>query len=200
MKKQMIEEMLRLHGLRDDALVSSAKRGEHSAFTELWHRHSGRAFTKIYRITGNRQDAEDALQDSFLNAFTHLKTFDGRSQFSTWLTRIATNSALMILRRRKSRPSISMDSCVDGSMPPKWAAIDPAPDAEAEYLRLERDRRLKHAIDQLHPKLRGVVEMRVKQDHPLKDISARAGISLPAVKARLMRARGVLRQSMERTG
>jgi RNA polymerase sigma factor (sigma-70 family) len=200
MRKSMTEETLRLQGLSDDALVSSAKRGEHSAFTELWHRHSGRTFTKVYRITVNRQDAEDALQDCFLSAFTHLETFDGRSQFSTWLTRIAINSALMILRRRKSRPSISMDSCVDGSSPLERMSIDPAPDAEAEYLRLERVRRLKQAIDQLHPRLRGVVELRVNQDHPLKDISARAGISLPAVKARLIRARGVLRQSMERTG
>ena len=84
----------------DETLVAAAKTGEHQAFSELWNRHSKKTFSTMYRITRNRQDAEDALQDAFLKAYVHLKNFDGRSSFSTWLTRIAINSALMILRRK----------------------------------------------------------------------------------------------------
>src|SRR5882724_10056900 len=88
----------------DEDLVAAAKLRDHPAFAELWTRHSNTAFKMAYRITGNRDDAEDAIQDAWMKAYMHLNTFDGRAKFSTWLTRIAMNSALMILRRRRARP------------------------------------------------------------------------------------------------
>jgi RNA polymerase sigma-70 factor (ECF subfamily) len=93
----------------DEVLVAAAKLGDHHSFAELWTRHSKTAFNMAYRITGNRDDAEDAIQDAWMKAYTHLNTFDGRAKFSTWLTRIAINSALMILRRKRSHPESSMD-------------------------------------------------------------------------------------------
>ncbi len=72
----------------DDLLIAAAKSGNHLAFVELWARHSKIGFNMAYRITGNREDAEDVIQDAWLSAYVHLNTFDGRSKFSTWLTRV----------------------------------------------------------------------------------------------------------------
>src|ERR1700690_2280905 len=83
----------------DEALIARAKLGDHLAFVELWTRHSNTAFGMAYRIVGNRDDAEDAIQEAWLKAYVHLNTFEGRSKFSSWLTRITINSALMTLRR-----------------------------------------------------------------------------------------------------
>lgn len=88
-----------LHGRGENALVTALKRGQTSAFNELWQSHSTRLYWTTFRTTRNLQHAEDALQGALLNAFVHLQTFDGRSSFPTWLTRIAINSALMIVRK-----------------------------------------------------------------------------------------------------
>jgi DNA-directed RNA polymerase specialized sigma24 family protein len=98
----------------DESLVAAAKEGLHIAFAEVCNRHSRRIFTTVYRITKNREDAEDACQDATLKAFVHLNTFDGRAKFSTWLTRIAINSALMILRQKRRRNETSIDAHFDG--------------------------------------------------------------------------------------
>jgi RNA polymerase sigma-70 factor (ECF subfamily) len=103
----------------DNLLIPAAKAGDHSAFMELWMRHSRRAFRMVYRIMGNRDDAEDVLQDTWMKAYVHLNTFNERAQFSTWLTRIAINSALMTLRRRRSHPETAMD-VADGEI---WRAV-----------------------------------------------------------------------------
>src|SRR5260370_5193667 len=86
----------------DETLVAAAKNGHSGAFDDLCKRHAEKMFRISYRITRNREDAEDAVQECFLNAFLHLQDFDGRSRFSTWLTRIAMNAALMKLRRNPS--------------------------------------------------------------------------------------------------
>src|SRR6516225_226220 len=86
----------------DYMLVESAKKGERTAFDLLCERYLSQLIRAAFRVTRNREDAEDAVQDALLNAFVHLRAFDGRSSFSTWLTRIAINSALMLLRKRKS--------------------------------------------------------------------------------------------------
>ena len=88
----------------DDRLVAAAQTGDTSAFDELCKRHTQRIFRMTHRITRNHEDAEDALQDCLLNAFIHLRSFDGRSRFSTWLTRIAMNAALMKLRKNRVSP------------------------------------------------------------------------------------------------
>src|ERR1700756_4706085 len=84
----------------DEVLVGAAKAGDRPAFAELWERHSNTAFKMAHRITKNLEDAEDVIQDAWLKAYVHLATFDGRARFSTWLTRIVINSALMTLRRK----------------------------------------------------------------------------------------------------
>src|SRR5260370_32091277 len=125
----------------DEDLVAAAKLGDHHAFAELWTRRSKIAFNMAYRITGNQDDAEDAIQDAWMKAYTHLNTFDGRAKFSTWLTRIAINSSLMILRRKRSHPETSME-ITDGDTRQHWEIADQTKNVEELYARHERVERL----------------------------------------------------------
>jgi RNA polymerase sigma-70 factor (ECF subfamily) len=180
---------------RDDVLVAAAKLGDRPAFEELWKRHSNMAFQKVYRITGNRADAEDVIQEAGMRAYVHLKTFDGRSKFSTWLTRIAINSALMTLRTKRSRPEAFME-VVDGETWRHVEIADEAKDAEWHYLRRENVERLRRAICNLTPSLRSVVEIHQSSDGTIREIASFAGISTTAAKSRLSRARTILRRAL----
>jgi RNA polymerase sigma-70 factor (ECF subfamily) len=89
-------------------LIAAAKGGEGAPFGELCERHIKQVSGVTRRIMPNREDVEDAVQDCFLNAFVHLKDFDGRSRFATWLTRIAINAALMKLRKKRGVQEVPM--------------------------------------------------------------------------------------------
>ena len=122
--------------MSDAFLVSTAKSGDTDAFVELSKRHYRRVFYETYRITRNWQDAEDALQDSLLRAFSHLNNFQERSSFSTWLTRIAINSALMILRKKRNGFELSLDGTDDPSGEcERWDTQSPAENPESSYVR-----------------------------------------------------------------
>jgi RNA polymerase sigma-70 factor (ECF subfamily) len=181
----------------DEVLVAAAKTGNHSAFAELWTRYSNTAFKIVYRITGSRDDAEDAIQDAWMKAYMHLKTFDSRSKFSTWLTRIAINSALMILRKKRSHPETSMDWSIDGETWQQWEVADKRANIEEHYSRKETERDLKQAIHRLRPALRTIIEIQQSNDGSIKELADVAGISVAAVKSRLLRARTVLRRSLQ---
>ena len=180
----------------DDVLVSAAKLGDHHAFAELWTRHSKIAFNMAYRITGNRDDAEDASQDAWMKAYTHLNTFDGRAKLSTWLTRIAVNSSLMILRRKRSHPESSTE-ITDGDTWQHWEIADQTESVEDLCARHERVERLRRAICCLQPTLRNVVEIYQSNDRSVKEVAELAGISVAAAKSRLVRARKTLRRAFE---
>jgi RNA polymerase sigma-70 factor, ECF subfamily len=176
----------------DEVLVAAAKLGDHQAFSELWARHTSRVFKTTYRITGNREDAEDAIQDAWMKAYQHLNTFDGRAQFTTWLTRIAINSSLMILRRKRARPETSMD-IGDGDTS-QWEIADQTKSVEELYTGQERVERLKRTICRLLPTLRDVVEIHQSEDCSIKEVAELTGISVAATKSRLLRARTILRR------
>jgi RNA polymerase sigma-70 factor (ECF subfamily) len=181
----------------EEILVDAAQSGEEWAFMELSRRHSPRAFNTIYRVTKNREDAEDALQDSLMKAFLHLKQFDGRSSFSTWFTRIGINSALMILRKKRGSRETSMDVTLDGGDTwHSWDVADHAPDPEKRYAANERTMRLQRAIGRLPNALRSVVEIRQVEDLSMREIADAVGISVPAAKSRLLRARATLSRSL----
>jgi len=181
----------------DAVLVSTAKSGDANAFVELSKRHSNRLLETTYRITRNRQDAEDALQDSLLKAFSHLKDFQERSSFSTWLTRIAINSALMILRKKRVCVEISIDGTDDpDGKYERWEARSPTEDPESRLAREEREELLRDAILRLPPVVREVVELRQARDYSAREIAQALGISIPAVKSRLSRAKLTLRAAL----
>src|SRR6476619_1658732 len=144
----------------EDALVAAAKQGQAEAFATLCQPYARRLIRNAHRITRNHEDAEDALQDAFLSAFIHIKNFDGRSSFSTWLTRIAINSALMILRRKRSALELSIDDPGNHEGNLAFPDVpDRAPDPEAHCAQREREGILRSAIRALRPTIRQAIEL-----------------------------------------
>jgi RNA polymerase sigma-70 factor (ECF subfamily) len=178
----------------DEVLVGAAKLGDRPAFAELWERHSNTAFNVAYRVTKNRDDAEDVIQEAWMRAYVHLNTFDGRAKFSTWFTRIVINSALMTLRRKRAHPETSTE-ITDGETWQHWEIADQTKDVEELYVR-QRMERLWRAICRLQPSLRNVVEIHQSNDSSVKEIAELAGLSVAATKSRLLRARRALRKDL----
>src|ERR1700692_1196770 len=148
-----------------------------NAFQQLYEQSAPRVLKTLYRITRNREDAEDALQEAFLNAFLHAKDFDGRSSFSTWFTRIAINSALMILRKRRTHPEFSIDGTdADGNEKP-WVVPDIAANPEKLYAQSEREGILKAAVGDLRPTIRKAVEVGQLQERSMRETADVLGIS-----------------------
>jgi RNA polymerase sigma-70 factor (ECF subfamily) len=175
---------------RDAMLVAVARSGDSSAFVELSKRHSRRVLHKVYRITNNWQDAEDVLQESLMRAFVNLHTFECRASFSTWLTRIAINTALMLLRKRKTILRSAIDSSRDDmDQSETWELRDHRENPEQRYAREQRAILLSRAMLRLRPASRRVLELQQAGDLSTKEIAQSLGISEPAVKSRLLRAR-----------
>ena len=163
---------------------------------QLKDRHAHKLLSRIYRITRNWQDAEDVLQESLLKAFIHLSTFEGRSSFSSWLTRIAINSALMLLRKRRMVEISIDDSAIDGENWSGWEPADTRKNPEETYAQWELEQQLRSATRQLRPALRNVVDLRRMEDFSTREIAAALRISPSAAKSRLTRAKTTLRASM----
>lgn len=181
--------------VNESTLLSAAKRGQPEAFAELCQRHSKRIFHTIFRITRNREDAEDALQDSYLNAFVHFRKFDGRSTFTTWLTRIAINSALMKIRKNRGYRELPMEGPADeGQKPLQFEFTDRSPDPEQRYAQKERDGILTSVVRGLRPAIRRAVEIRQLQECSVNETAQILGISVAATKGRLFQARAALRK------
>ena len=178
-------------------LVATAKSGDAAAFVELSERHSDRLLRTINQITRNWHDAEDALQDAMLKAFAHLKDFQEKSSFSTWLTRIAINSALMIIRKKRGYYDIPTDGADDSSGAyQRWEAKSLIQDPESRFARRETEELLRDAILRLPPVFREVVELRQTRECSVREIAQTLGISVSAVKSRLARARVTLRAAL----
>jgi RNA polymerase sigma factor (sigma-70 family) len=182
--------------LNHESLLQGAAAGDANSFARLCEQNGQRIFNIVSRITKNHEDAEDALQDSYLRAFVHLKDFDRRSSFSTWLTRIAINSALMKLRKNRTCREVSMDEPADDNTErPHLQAVDSDPDPEERYAQSERARIVRGAVCRLRPKLRRVVELAQLEERPMKEAAEMMGISVGTAKARLFHGRVALRKS-----
>jgi RNA polymerase sigma factor (sigma-70 family) len=185
------------HGLSDESLVKAAKRGHSMAFATLSERYRQQLFRAAHRITRSREDAEDAVQDTLLRAYVHMTDFDGRSSFGTWLTRIAINSALMILRKKRASHEIATDGNDDfGADAPHYEITDHRPNPERYYAQSEEEGMLREAIQSLRPTLRIVVQIQQQQERSMRETAEAIGISLAAAKGRLFHARKALRRSM----
>src|SRR5271156_3763457 len=181
----------------DEFLVATAQNGGNWAYAELCERYRPLMFHIVHRITRNSHDTEDVIQDALMKAFVHIRTFDGRSAFSTWLTRIAINCALMLIRKRGCHQEDSLDDHGDTRRRGLLEIVEPAHNPEEHYIRIERQLRVRQAIRRLSPTLRNVAEIRQSQDGSIKEIAMIAGLSVSATKSRLRRARLALRQSLE---
>ncbi len=179
-----------LRAWSEKQLIAAAKSGRRAPFGELCERHMKQVSCVTRRIIRNREDAEDAAQECFLNAFVHLKGFDGRSQFATWLTRIAINAALMKLRKNRRAGEVALDEPNPPSEPAAQREFRyDAPDPEESFALRERKRIVKSAISGLRPRARNVVELIHLQEHSISETAQILGISTGAVKARMFHAK-----------
>ena len=184
--------------LQDLDLVHRAKDGDLSSFSELVSRHERKIFRLTQHITGNREDAEDALQESFLKAFTKLAQFEEGSQFYTWLVRIAVNESLMKLRKRRNTPPmVSLDEPIDtedGPLPREIGQWDDNP--EARYAQQELGEILDREVKSLPAVFRTVLVLRDLEQLSTEETAQMLELTVPAVKSRLLRARLQLREKL----
>ena len=179
--------------MSDEVLVAGAKMGHGSVFEELHNRHRERMFRVAHRITRHREDALDAVQECFLSAYVHLKKFDERARFSTWLTRIVINAALMKIRKNRVSREVGAEDAADAV-----ELTDSVPDPEEICARTEQKAALRDAIAKLRPTLRNVVELHDLQECSLYETAEKLGISVAAAKGRLFHARATLRRRHEK--
>jgi RNA polymerase sigma-70 factor (ECF subfamily) len=189
-----------VEGVTDEmALVHAAKRGDLEAFSQLVNRYDRNIFRIAQHITHNEEDAQDVVQDAFLKAYQNLEQFQENSKFYTWLVRIAVNEALMKLRKRRTDRTVSLDEDVEteeGSMPREVA--DWSPNPEQLYGQSELGDILKKTIQGLPPGFRTVFVLRDVEGLSTEETAEMLGLSVPAVKSRLLRARLQLRERLAR--
>jgi RNA polymerase sigma-70 factor (ECF subfamily) len=184
----------------DLGLLERARAGDDQAFAQLVVKYERKVYRIAKNITQSDEDAEDVLQDSFLKAYEHLKDFQGQSKFYTWLVRIAVNESLMKLRKRKSDRTVSLDENIETEEEPivrEIAVWDDDP--EKRYTQTEMREILDKAIQSLKPIFRVVFILRDVEELSTEDTATTLGLSVPAVKSRLLRARLELREKLTRT-
>ena len=170
----------------DNEGVSAIQARSSEYFRNLHSLYSRRLYRTILAIRKNPQDAEDVLQNTFLRAYLAIHTFEGRSNIYSWLTRIAVNSALMLLRKRRARAEIFFDPQLESLF---FEGRDSAPNPEEAYDLDQRRRKTLRAIHRLDPRLRAPIWMQSMHGRSVNEIGRAMNISESAVKARLYRAR-----------
>ena len=192
----------------EETLVQRALDGDSEALDALFARDNRALYQTALRLLGNAEDAEDALQEGLLAAYRNLRRFQRRSKFSTWLTRIVINAALMRRRSRKSRPAVSLDEWLTseesvasgcGYRQAGERLADAGPNPEQLYVGREMAERLEEGLRTLSPVLRKAFRMRELQGLSAEETAAALGVSRNALKARLWRARHLLTERLKTT-
>jgi RNA polymerase sigma-70 factor (ECF subfamily) len=186
---------------QDLALLRCARQGDFTAFEALVGRYQGRLYGLAWRIVGQRQDAEDVVQQTFLSVLEHLDSFREESSFATWLLRIATNLALKVLRKRRGLPTVPLQSADPESYarlphPEFIAQWRDGPEALAQ--RAEVRHLLEQALAELDDKYRLVFVLRDLEGLSVRDTASALGLTEATVKVRLLRARLQLRERLTR--
>lgn len=183
----------------EEKLIRAGQRGDHQAVETLFRRYQRPLFQTALRVLGNTEDAEDALQDGLLSAYRNLKRFEGRSQFSTWLTRIVINAALMRRRSAKARPAISLDEPPrEDELPATERFADDGLTPEQVFENTEIREMLSENLDQLSPLLRTAFVLREVQGYSTGEAAKKLGVTENTLKARLWRARHQLAERLGR--
>lgn len=176
----------------DEEFVTRVKAGDTDAFEELVRRHGRRVYRSLIGILGSAEEAEDALQDAFLKAFQHLPEFEGRARFSTWLVRIALNTGLQRLRGRKDFETLDEDS--EDFRPRRIQAWQENP--EESYSREELRKLVEQEVMKLPSKYRVALMLRDLEELSTEEAANALGLTIPGLKARVLRGRLMLRESM----
>jgi RNA polymerase sigma-70 factor (ECF subfamily) len=185
----------------DHAIALAAKRGDERAFGILFKRYQPKIFAVALRYTRVPEDAEDIVQQSFQKAFIHLHAFEGKSSFSTWLTRIAINEALMLLRRGRTLREVPMEDSSKNETSTRGLEIpDSGLDPEANYLKREETEVLSAAISKLKARTRTAIELRELAELSTRETARRMSLSVAAVKARVFHGRRRLRKELRGLG
>jgi len=182
--------------LLDQELVEKAKAGELRAFEELMNKYERKVYGIAYRMTGNRQEAEEVLQETFLSVYKALSRFKGKSSFSTWLYRVAVNAALMRLRKKRV-DTVSLDEPLisdDGDRLKRQVVDWTTPEELVERKRLMEV--ISDAIDSLPETYRAIILLRDREGLSNSEVARILKTSVPAVKSRLHRARMHLRDRL----
>jgi RNA polymerase sigma-70 factor, ECF subfamily len=177
-------------------LVVAAKNGDEQAFETLFKRYERKTFAVVLRYTRVVEDAEDIVQQSFYKAFVHLCQFQGESSFSTWLTRIAINEALMFLRSIGAVRKVSIDDILDAGSADSLRIPDSNPDPETRCSQREEARILSKAVRNLRPRLRTTIVLSELRELSTSETARRMGLSVATVKARRFRGKRELRQKL----
>jgi len=183
----------------DRALVERLKTGEEQALEALYRRYSARVYRQASILLRNDAEAEEITQEVFLTLYTKAKTFRGEAAFSTWLYRLTLNAALTRLRRRKKAQEVSYEDYLPRYEPDghhlggEGSVVDWSHDVEKQVAGKELQRILQQALDQLRPMDKAVVVLSDLEGIPNREIGKTLGLSVPAVKTRLHRARLFLR-------
>src|SRR6267142_3872263 len=179
------------------AFLAAGKRGDSAAFEILYKQSANTVFRIARRMMRNNEDAEDVVQESFQQAFIHPKSFNGDSRFSTWLSRIAINAALMKLRKKHRLRDVSLDISTETEEPSARIEVeDQGPNPEQLYAQEEQQRILSEAMNQLTPGMRKAIELRELDERSTEETARIMGISVSAVKARVFHGRKKLRERL----
>jgi RNA polymerase sigma-70 factor (ECF subfamily) len=173
----------------EPGLLRDAIAGDQGALEVLFAQHSRALFQTALRLLGNAEDAEDALQEAMLAAYRNLPRFEGRSQFSTWMTRIVINAALMRRRSKRAHPALSLDDSTEEKTPIAERFADGRPSPEQIYAGTELSERVKENLQTLSPLLRNAFELRELEGLSADEAARALGVSRNTLKARLWRAR-----------
>jgi RNA polymerase sigma-70 factor, ECF subfamily len=194
-QKEPLSAMEVLSNLPEHKLVAKAQSGNEDAFTELVRRHSGQIYGLSLNMLRNREDAEDNLQNVLVKAFHHLDRFEGNSQFSTWLVRIAINEALMKLRKRNSERISDFPEVVGSE--DEFRGLpeieDSRQDPERQYMSKELTRKVFRG---LNPSLQDTFILQKAEGWTNRELAQALGITVSTVKSRVFRARARLRQQL----
>jgi RNA polymerase sigma-70 factor, ECF subfamily len=185
--------------VNEEKLIRAGQRGDEQAVEALFRRYHRPLFQTALRVLGNTEDAEDALQDGLLSAYRNLKRFEGRSQFSTWLTRIVINAALMRRRSAKARPAVSLDEAPrEEELPASERFADDGPNPEQVFASTEIREMISENLDELSPLLRTAFVLREVQGFSTGEAAKKLGVTENTLKARLWRARQQLAERLGR--
>lgn len=180
----------------DSRLIADCLAGRTAAFGELVRRYQDRLYNTVYRLVDNAEDAQDVVQDAFLNAYQSLGSFKGDSQFFTWLYRIAFNTAISLKRKQRAVLSLRAGRTDEGGVEP----LDPSEESRPEHAleRAEQERRIQRALARLSPEHRAVLILKDMEGQKYEAMAEILQVPIGTVRSRLHRARLELRELLQR--